>query len=180
MASRIHRTLRRRPAPCGPSAASVPEGRRPPLLTLSRVVASPAVRPGIDWGQSETSSAHYAVVARARSSLSPRVVMRGIQRWSTVSALGLVLFVLGIAGYATGFSLMITGVGKIFAPHEVGAWLFPGSFSIGTNSNPAAREVLGWWLIPVGLGVGSLVVVATTRLLRWTLRFARIRRPTAN
>jgi uncharacterized membrane protein len=119
-----------------------------------------------------------SVVAKARTSLSPRVVMRGIHRWSIVSAWGLVLFVLGVVGYATGFSLMLTAVSKIFLPREVGAWLSPGAFSIGTSSTPGARDVLGWWLVPVGLAVGVLVVAGTTRLLRWTLRFARIRRPT--
>jgi uncharacterized membrane protein len=118
-----------------------------------------------------------SLVAKARASLSPRVVMRGIHRWSVVSAWGFVLFLLGIVGYTTGFSLMISALGKILFPHDVGAWLYPGGFSIGTNSNPAARDVLGWWLVPVGMTVGAMTVIATTRLLRWTLRFARIRRP---
>ena len=119
-----------------------------------------------------------SVVAKARGSFSPRLVMRGIHRWSVVSGWGLVLFVLGVVGYATGFSLMLTGVLKIIWPHEVGAWVGPGKFSIGTNSSLGAHDVLGWWLVPVGLGLGALVVMGTTRLLRWTLRFARIRRPT--
>jgi len=119
-----------------------------------------------------------SVVARARSSLSPRVVMRGIQRWSTVSFWGLVLFVLGIVGYATGASLIAAGLGKIFAPHQVGAWVGPHAFDIGVNHDPTARDVLGWWLVPAGLAAGAAVIVATTRALRWTLRFARIRRPT--
>jgi uncharacterized membrane protein len=123
-----------------------------------------------------------SVVAKARSSLSPRVVMRGIQRWSVVSGWGLVLFVLGIVGYSTGFSLMLSAIAKVISPHAVGAWVTQGSFNfnIGTNSSPNARDVLGWWLVPVGLAVGTLVVFGTTRLLRWTLRFARIRRPTGS
>jgi uncharacterized membrane protein len=120
-----------------------------------------------------------SVVAKARTSLSPRIVMRGIHRWSVLSGWGLVLFILGVAGYATGFSLMLSALAKIVAPHEVGAWIASGHFNIGTTSDPSAREVLGWWLVPVGLAVGALVVVGTTRLLRWSLRFARIRRPTA-
>jgi len=120
-----------------------------------------------------------ALMARARSSLSPRVVMRGVHRWSTVSAWGLALFVLGIVGYATGFALVVAGVGKIFAPNQIGAWVGPHTFDIGVNSDPTARDVLGWWLVPFGLFGGSALVVATTRALRWTLRFARIRRPTA-
>ena len=119
-----------------------------------------------------------SVVAKARASLSPRVVMRGIQRWSVVSGWGLVLFVLGVVGYATGFSLVLSSIAKIMSPDHVGAWVHGGRFSIGTVSDPGARDVLGWWLVPVGLAVGALVVVGTTRLLRWTLRFARIRRPT--
>src|SRR5262245_33434208 len=119
-----------------------------------------------------------SVVAKARASVSPRLVMRGILRWSRVSAWGLALYVLGLVGYATGASLIVAGLKKIVMPHDVGVWISPGGFNIGTTSNPAAREVLGWWLVPAGLAVGALVVVGTTMLLRWTLRFARIQRPT--
>jgi uncharacterized membrane protein len=121
-----------------------------------------------------------SVVAKARSSFSPRVVMRAIHRWSHISAWGFALFVIGIVGYAMAFSLVLSGLGKIIAPHEVGAWLSPGGFNIGTTSNPAARDVLGWWLVPISLVGGGLAVIATTRLLRWALRFARFRRPTAD
>ncbi|HTO86164.1 MAG TPA: DUF1700 domain-containing protein [Thermoanaerobaculia bacterium] len=120
-----------------------------------------------------------AVVAKARASLSPRVVMRGIQRWSMVSVWGFVLFVTGVVGYAVGFALILGGIGKIIAPHQVGAEVGPHAiFDIGINNDPSARDVLGWWLVPVGLAGGTALVVATTRVLRWTLRFARIRRPT--
>ena len=121
-----------------------------------------------------------SVMARARSSLSPRVVMRGIHRWSTLSAWGLALFVLGVVGYALGFTLVLSGVLKIFLPSEIGAWVGPHYlFNIGAKNDPAARDVLGWWLVPVGVVSGTIFVIATTRALRWTLRFAKIRRPTA-
>lgn len=121
-----------------------------------------------------------SVVAKARASLSPRLVMRGIHRWSVVSGWGFVLFVLGVVGYATGFSLMLSALAKIISPDRVGAWVHGASFSIGTSSDPAAHDVLGWWLVPMGLAVGALLVFGTTRVLRWTLRFARIRRPTGS
>jgi hypothetical protein len=88
------------------------------------------------------------------------------------------MFVLGVTGYATGFSLVLAALAKFVSPHDVGAWVSPRGFSIGTLNDPAAHDVLGWWLVPVGLSVGALAVLGTTRLLRWTLRFARIRRPT--
>ena len=96
-----------------------------------------------------------------------------------VSVWGLVLFVLGVVGYATGFALILAGLGKIIAPSQIGARVGPHRiFDIGVNNDPTARDVLGWWLVLVGLAGGAALVVATTRLLRWMLRFARIRRPT--
>src|SRR5262249_35033799 len=94
-----------------------------------------------------------------------------------VSAWGLALFVLGLVGYATGASLVVAGLKKIVMPHDVGVWISPGGFNIGTTSNPAAREVLGWWLVPAGLAVGALVVVGTTMLRPWPLRLAGTQRP---
>lgn len=120
-----------------------------------------------------------SLMARARSSLSPALVLRGALRWAMLSVRGFVLFLTGLFGYCLAVGLLIGAVGKIIAPHDVGAWLGQGSFSIGTTSDPAARDVLGWWLVPVGLSLGALLLVGTTRLLRWTLRFARIRRPTS-
>jgi uncharacterized membrane protein len=120
-----------------------------------------------------------SLVARARTSLSPVMLLRGALRWAMLSAWGFGLLLVGVFGYALGGSLILAGVGKIIAPHAVGAWLTPTGFQIGTASDPAAREVLGWWLIPVGLAGGPALVVATTRLLSWALRYARFRRPAA-
>jgi uncharacterized membrane protein len=119
-----------------------------------------------------------SLMARARTSFSPALVLRGMLRWAMLSVKGFVLFLVGLFGYSLALALLACAVGKFISPHEIGAWVYPGSFSLGTNSNPAAREILGWWIVPVGLIVGSLMLVATTRLLRWFLTFARIRRPT--
>jgi hypothetical protein len=35
-----------------------------------------------------------------------------------------------------------------------------------------AQELLGWWIIPIGLIFGIAIIVATTALLRSMLRFA--------
>lgn len=121
-----------------------------------------------------------SLMSRARTSLSPSLVLRGMLRWAMISVKGFALFLVGIFGYSLALGLLVGGVGKIIAPHDVGAWLSSGGFSIGTNSNPAARDVLGWWLVPVGLVLGTLLLVGTTRLLRWFLGFARLRRPTSS
>jgi uncharacterized membrane protein len=119
-----------------------------------------------------------SIMTRARSSFSPRVVMRGIHRWGTTSILGFVLFVLGIVGYALGGSLFLAGLFKVISPGQIGAWVGPHTaFDIGPQHDAASRDVLGWWLVPIGLFVGAGIVVATTRALRWTLRFAKRQRP---
>ena len=119
-----------------------------------------------------------SLMARARTSLSPALVLKGMLRWAMLSVKGFVIFLVGLIGYSLAIGFLFGGIGKIFAPHAVGFWVSPDTFSIGTNSNPAARDALGWWLVPVGLGLGVGLFVGTTRLLRWSLRFARVRRPT--
>ena len=122
-----------------------------------------------------------SIVARARSSFSPRVVMRGIHRWGTTSAWGFALFVLGIMGYGVAAALILSGLGKIVSPADFGAWVGPHTlFDIGLNHDPKAHDVLGAWLIPLGLLGGAALFIATTRTLRWTLRFAKARRPTGS
>jgi uncharacterized membrane protein len=133
-------------------------------------------------GQPEQIAPLYqadSLMTRARTSLSPATVLRGTLRWAMLSVKGFLLFLVGIIGYSLALGMLIGGVGKVIAPHDFGAWIYPGGFSIGTNTNPAARDVLGYWLIPVGLTLGAALTIGTTRLLRWTLRFARIRKPTA-
>jgi uncharacterized membrane protein len=132
-------------------------------------------------GQPEEIAPLYqtsSLMARARTSLSPAVVLRGALRWGMISAKGFALFIVGLFGYCLAVGFLIGGLGKIVAPHTVGAWLGPHGFSIGASSDPQARDILGWWLVPVGLTVGSLLIVGTTRLLRWFLRFARTPKPT--
>lgn len=116
-----------------------------------------------------------AMVARARSSFSPTLILRTVLRWSMKSVLGFVVFIIGLTGYGMGLGLLFSAIMKPFFPEHVGAWVGTG-FVIGMTDKPGQQEVLGWWIIPVGLIVGTLLVIATTRFLRWMLRFAA-RRP---
>ncbi|MEO8431059.1 MAG: DUF1700 domain-containing protein [Acidobacteriota bacterium] len=117
-----------------------------------------------------------ALMARARTSYSPTLLLRGALRWAMLSVRGFAIFLAGLVGYGIALGFLVGGFGKIVAPRQIGAWWTPGSFSIGTTTNPAAHDVLGWWLVPVGLAVGAIGLVATTWLLRWALGFAKLRR----
>lgn len=117
-----------------------------------------------------------AMVSRAGHSLSPKRLLQGSFRWAMVSAAGWGVFVFALIGYALGLSLIGSSIAKLFAPENVGMWVGDGSFYIGWKNLPTeARELMGWWLVPAGLALGSAYLVVISRTLRWMIRnFARI------
>jgi hypothetical protein len=132
-----------------------------------------------DLGEPEEIGPLYqreASVARARSSLSPTLILRATMRWGMNSILGFAVFVAGLFGYGLAGGLIVSAFVKPFDPEHVGAWLTETGFTIGTLAHPTHPDLLGWWIIPVGLVVGATLLVATTRFLRWMLRFAIRRR----
>lgn len=118
-----------------------------------------------------------ALVARARSSFSPVLIVQTVFRWATISIWGFVTFMAGLVGYSLGFGLLVTALLKPFFPDRVGLWIYDDNVQLGMQSSPAAGELLGWWIIPFGLLFGAVFLVLTTRLLRWALRFASRRLP---
>lgn len=117
-----------------------------------------------------------AMVARARSSFSPTLILRTVLRWAMKSVLGFATFLIGFTGYGLAFGFLACAVMKPIFPDHVGVWIDDGGFSMGVRDIPQRGDILGWWIIPVGLVAGTLLVIATTRFLRWMLRFAA-RRP---
>jgi hypothetical protein len=128
-------------------------------------------------GRPEDIGALYqtdALVARARASFSPLLIVLTTLRLATKTALGLIAFLLGFFGYGLGLGLVVCAVLKPFFPQNIG--LFVGARGVNLAAVPApdrADELLGWWVIPIDLLVGVLAVLGTTMFLRWMLRFAR-------
>ncbi|MGZ4810732.1 MAG: HAAS signaling domain-containing protein [Thermoanaerobaculia bacterium] len=117
-----------------------------------------------------------AMVARARSSFSPALILRTVVRWAMVSLAGFVTFLVGLCGYSTGLAFLICALLKPIFPAQIGAWSNGHNFSIGTISGTNSTELMGWWLIPVCLLASATLLVLTTRFMRWMLRFAIRRR----
>jgi uncharacterized membrane protein len=133
-----------------------------------------------ELGQPEDIGPLYqadAMVARARSSFSPSLILRTTLRWGMRSVAGFVAFIAGIVGYSIAIGFFGCALLKPFLPDQIGLWMHPNGVSLGTISSQAtAHDLLGWWIIPVGLVVGALLLVWTTHFLRWLLRYA-VRRP---
>jgi uncharacterized membrane protein len=121
------------------------------------------------------------LVQRARTSLSPVVILRAALRWAATGVEGFIVFVISLIGYATGFGFLLLALIKPFFPAYTGLWVGPDQFAFNfrmgaTMTNPASpvHEVLGWWLIPVCLVIGSLSLAVTTKLLQFLMgRFHR-------
>jgi hypothetical protein len=97
---------------------------------------------------------------------------------------GLLGLAVSVAGYCLGGGLVAFGVMKIFRPHGTGLWAShsPGctyglSFSSGSGNTPPhnSHDVLGWWLVPLGLGLGTALLYAAYRLGNWVMRMLRER-----
>lgn len=114
-----------------------------------------------------------ALVAHARASFSPLLIIRTTLRRAGKTVVGFFAFLAGAVGYALGVALIACALMKPFMPAYVGLWIGPHGMLLGVElPKPQGPELLGWWLIPYGLGVGLAFILGTTVFLRWMLRFA--------
>ncbi len=123
------------------------------------------------------------IVTRAELSFSPWLVLTGIIRWAGISLAGVPVFFLSLFGYVLAGSFAISALMKPFAPRRVGLWHLqadPDNFSLilGLSGGPAPEgiELLGWWIIPLGLLIGIGLFLLTARFGLWALKkFQRMR-----
>jgi hypothetical protein len=116
-------------------------------------------------------------MARAESSRTPWMVLRSVFHWATLSVKGFLVFAVCFIGYAFGAAFFLAALAKPFNPHAVGLWMTNhDSFSLAlgaTNSQAHGRELLGWFLIPVGCSLGGGTILLTTHFGLWCIRSFR-------
>jgi uncharacterized membrane protein len=129
-----------------------------------------------ELGQPEDIGPLYqaeAMVARARSSFSPLLILRTTIRWAMMSIVGFITFILGLLGYGLALGFIFCAMAKPFMWEKVGLWVHSNGFTMGTiSATENGHELMGWWIIPFGLIVGPVFLIGTTRFLRWMLRYA--------
>lgn len=139
-----------------------------------------------------------AILSRATRSRSPWLLLRATMRWAASSVGGVVAFLATLVGYGCAVVFVVCALLKPVFPSRIGLWLAPeqtlsfgywngrlsgteiygisvrppASFALGTLSatDGPVRELLGMWLIPVGVLCGALFFVATTIVARWLIR----------
>jgi len=139
-----------------------------------------------------------ALFRQAAHSRSPWLLLRTTRRWATAGGLGLVAFFVTVVGYGCGAVFYACAFLKPFFPSSIGLWLRPGhslsfgfwngrlseaqvygvsvrppaSFVLGTlgPTEGPIRELLGIWLIPIGVICGGLLLLVTTLFARRFIR----------
>jgi uncharacterized membrane protein len=111
---------------------------------------------------------------------SPLWMLGAAARLATLSVGGFVLFLVSFTGYGTGISFVLTALLKPFFPDRTGLWVSGSgstfSMHLGFDTRPVVgHELLGWWVIPVCLAAGGVILWLTWRLDLAALRGVRKR-----
>ena len=121
------------------------------------------------------------LMQRSLLTRSPLLSLHSLFRWATLSFAGLVVFLVSVVGYSLGGGLVIVAALKLMWPRATGFWMefYPdgspksasGGFGSGYISQPPpGREILGWWLVPIGLVLGGALLFLTFRFGTWSIR----------
>jgi aminopeptidase N len=114
------------------------------------------------------------LMTRADKSRSPWVVMRTLFRLAIRSVWALVVFLVSLIGYMVAMAFFVCAVGKPFYPYRDGLWWNIKSHTlVGLGfiwPEQYDRELLGWWIVPLGLLSFGLTVLVTTQFARWNIR----------
>ena len=117
------------------------------------------------------------VLARAEVSRSPLHILASLFRWASLSVAGFFVLLGSVLGYFFGAVFILVAVLKPFHPHTAGLWLLHDStgdaelsFRMGFGTVSAGRDLLGWWIVPLGLFAGCTLVMLTTRSALWCVR----------
>jgi uncharacterized membrane protein len=108
---------------------------------------------------------------RASRSFSPWVLLSSCWQWARLGIKGTLAFLMAVIGYSLALGFTVAVFVKPFLPSRVGMWIGPGGFNLGVPAHPEQmHELLGNYFVPVIAAAAFLTAIATTQLLRWTMR----------
>ena len=120
---------------------------------------------------------------RAQCSGSPLTILQGLRHATRGTLQRVTVTALYVLGYFGMGTLWAGALEKLLAPSRGGLWYTPGDFwsttlVVGGNPPAGARELLGWWLVPIALLAGWGVKYASDRIAQWWI--GRYRRSKAS
>jgi hypothetical protein len=117
------------------------------------------------------------LLTRAERSSKPWTLISTFFHWATLSFVGFFALMGLLLGYLLTACFLCAAVMKPFSPERVGLWILPGNeialhlgFVAPPPPHPEGHEILGWWIIPLGLALACLAYWSTPRFARWMIR----------
>jgi hypothetical protein len=115
------------------------------------------------------------LLSRVEMSRTPLRILESLFRWASLSVAGVVVLGGSLLGYFSGALLILCAILKPIHPQTAGLWVSRDStgdlmvsMGLGFGKVPeGARDVLGWWIVPIGLLVGVGLVLLTTKFAAW-------------
>ena len=117
----------------------------------------------------------YELLARAGSSLNPVPLVKGLTLLVGQTFRTSLWALTALFGYTLLAIFVAMALGKGVFPGHIGFFVFPdGStlFGIGRDTG-GAKEMLGWWSVPIALAGALLLYVFLTRIIARRSRNAR-------
>jgi uncharacterized membrane protein len=137
----------------------------------------------IDSTYGDSTNAAWNPFAKVVHRSSPLLLVRSALRWVSLSVVGLFGLIAVLAAYGLAAVFALCALAKPFSPDSAGLWKISAdhvSLQLGIGDPPTAagaQELLGWWIIPVGLIVAAFLSWLATKVLLRALRmFNRGRR----
>ncbi len=107
-------------------------------------------------------------VAHVLQGSPPPPGFRAIQRVKKQATIGL-YWATAASGYGMALALILLAIYKPLAPSTLGLWADESGgvavLGIFQQSPPGMREVLGWWIVPLAVGLAIIAFYLTRRLL---------------
>lgn len=121
------------------------------------------------------------VAAELETNRSPWRVLRAVGRLASLSVYGLFAFLVSFTGYASALAFVATAAVKPFAWDRAGLWIsskgpddIAASLALGVTDKPhQGHELLGVWIIPIGIALGLLLAWLTWRFGLFSVRYMR-------
>ncbi len=117
------------------------------------------------------------LLSRAQGSRSPWLLLKSLFRWASLSIAGFMVLMFSVIGYFLAGAFALCALLKPIHPRTAGLWALSDatdlslSLRLGFGPAPAhGRELLGWWIIPIGLVLGIGVVFLTFNFGLWSIR----------
>lgn len=123
-------------------------------------------------------------MAQAECVCSPLVILQALRHTSKSRWGCFVITALYCFAYTFVVILLSAAIVKILAPAHTGLFYTPGnllSFHLIVDGSPppGARELLGWWLVPIGLVAGLSLRYPIDWVAQWWIRRYRSANPQA-